>query len=94
MRDKARTPAEMALFRRVGENVRAAREAAGLSQYDICRSLGMSQAYISLVESGVRNIGILNLSRIAGICGVDPADLLKPPSERAAAKSVPAKRPR
>jgi antitoxin VapB len=75
-----RTETDQALLKRIAINVREARTNARLSQRDLCKLCGMSQAYVSQVEAGNWNIGILNLSRIARVCGIDLVDLVKEPS--------------
>jgi ribosome-binding protein aMBF1 (putative translation factor) len=73
-----RTESDLALLQLIARNVREARKRAGLSQRDLCRLAVMSQPYLSHVETGERNIGILTLARIARLCGVDVLDLLAP----------------
>jgi ribosome-binding protein aMBF1 (putative translation factor) len=47
----------------VGNNVKAAREYAGLSQRELAEKAGIGQAYLSQCESGRWNIGIDNCAR-------------------------------
>ena len=51
--------------RQLGRNIRAVREAHGLSQRSFAQMIGVSQAYLSAVESGDKNIGFVNLCKIA-----------------------------
>ena len=62
----------------VGRNVREARTQAGYSQRELCALVGMSQAYLSQVESGTWNIAIDNIARIAIACNVPAYRLLHP----------------
>lgn len=59
------------LAERVGESVRAAREAAGLSQRELARRAGTTQAVISRIEMGSVGATLTTLNRIAGSLGVD-----------------------
>lgn len=62
----------------VGNNIRAAREFAGLSQRDLSDKAGIGQAYLSQCESGKWNIGVDNIARIARATGFFPHDLMHP----------------
>lgn len=61
----------MELYRQIGERIRTARAALGISQEDLAREMGYaSPATISHFETGQRKIGIDDLSRIAEILGL------------------------
>lgn len=62
----------------VGKNVRRARSASGLTQEQLAEASGLSQQYISGVESGRRNPTVVTLWELSQPLGVSPADLLKP----------------
>jgi transcriptional regulator with XRE-family HTH domain len=62
----------------VGNNLRAAREYAGLSQRALAEEAGVGQAYLSQCESGKWNVGIDNIARIARATGFLPHDLMHP----------------
>lgn len=64
------------LQKRVGENLRAHREAEGLSQEAFAEVLGVHRTYMGAVERGQRNLTLQSLERIASKIGVDPVDLL------------------
>lgn len=50
----------------IGKNIRIAREEAGLSQFDLAKTLGFESATaISLIESGERKISAENISVLA-----------------------------
>ncbi|WP_370030036.1 helix-turn-helix domain-containing protein [Qipengyuania mesophila] len=49
----------------IGLKLRAAREAAGLSQEGLAEKAGLDRTYIGGVERGERNISILSLKKIA-----------------------------
>lgn len=85
---------ESALLALFGRNIRDARELRGWSQRELCRRTKFDQSWISAVENGQANIGLLAIGKLARILTVEPADLLKPaafgdPAEGAA----PARRP-
>lgn len=67
----------------VGQNVKAAREHAGLSQRELCEKTNIGQAYLSQCESGKWNIGVANVYRIAVATGFQAHDLLNPDFEPA-----------
>ena len=67
----------MDIRRTAGNNVKAIREARGLSQEDLAFKADLHRTYISGVERGVRNPTILVLDRLAKALNVTPGDLLK-----------------
>ena len=60
-----------------GENMKKIRLEKGMSQGDICRSLGLDRAYISNVENGKQNLTISTMEKVAKALGVGVDDLLK-----------------
>jgi transcriptional regulator with XRE-family HTH domain len=62
---------------RFGLRVRQARLELGLTQRELAARSGLHPTYISSVEMGDRNIGLLNVVRIAEALEVDPAELLR-----------------
>lgn len=65
--------AEKVLLR--GE-LRAMREAAGLTQLELSASLGKPQSYVSKVESGDRSISLLEVRALCMGCGVGFTDFV------------------
>lgn len=65
------------LQRRVGRNLRAYRDARGLSQEAFADELGVHRTYMGAVERGERNLTLRSLERIADCLGLDPLDLMK-----------------
>lgn len=49
-----KTAAKKTLKKTVGENVRQARVASGLTQEELAKKAGLSVAYVSLIERGQR----------------------------------------
>ena len=55
---------------RIGETIRALREAHGLSVTELARGIGVSHTLISLIESGERKATMANCRAVAGLLGV------------------------
>lgn len=66
-----RAYATAALAAEVGERVREAREAAGLSQRDLGRRMGTSQAAIDRLEAGGVGATLTTLQRVATALGLE-----------------------
>jgi transcriptional regulator with XRE-family HTH domain len=64
------------LQRAVGHNLRAYRQARGLSQEAFADVLGVHRTYMGGIERGERNLTLKSLERIADRLGLDPLDLL------------------
>ena len=65
------------LQRIVGRNLRAYRQARGLSQEAFADVLGVHRTYMGGIERGERNLTLKSLERIAGKLDLDPLALLK-----------------
>lgn len=59
-----------------GQELAAAREARGLTQYELARWIGISQSSLCRWERGSGYPGLLMLARIVRVTGADPAKLL------------------
>jgi ribosome-binding protein aMBF1 (putative translation factor) len=70
--------AEAKLAAEVGEHIRAAREAAGISQRDLARRMGTSQAVIARLESGGVGATLTTLHRVAAALGLELTVELRP----------------
>jgi transcriptional regulator with XRE-family HTH domain len=79
------------LQRAVGRNLRAYREAQGLSQEAFADVLSVHRTYMGGIERGERNLTLRSLERIASRLGLAPLVLLRSgddaPSPKRAAKS-------
>jgi len=64
------------LQRTVGRNLRAYREAQGLSQEAFADLVGVHRTYMGGLERGERNLTLRSLERIAERIGVEPVALL------------------
>lgn len=61
----------------IGSNIRCIREHLGYTQDEVAGFLGVSRAFISLVENGEREIGIDHLEKITDLFNVQLIDLLE-----------------
>ena len=71
------------LQKTVGRNLRAYREARGLSQEAFADALGFHRTYMGGVERGERNLTLKSLERIAARIRIDPLILLRPARDKA-----------
>lgn len=62
----------------VGENTARIRKEKGLTQEALAEKSGLSQQYISGLESGHRNPTIVTLYELANALGVSHVDLVQP----------------
>jgi transcriptional regulator with XRE-family HTH domain len=58
-----------------GWHVRSLRRARKLSQEVLADRAGLDRTYISGIERGIRNLSLINICRLAGALGVEPAAL-------------------
>lgn len=59
-----------------GQHLRELRRARGLTQEELAHLAGFSRSYYTEVETGKRNIALLNLHRLARCLDVRLADML------------------
>lgn len=64
------------VLRRFGLRLRQARQARGLSQEQLGLECGLSQTYLSEVESGKRNISLVNLDALAMALQITLSELM------------------
>ena len=64
----------------IGTLVRHHRTKAGMSGVQLAANAGISQPFLSQLESGRSSVGIATLYRIAGALRIHPSDLLPPPA--------------
>jgi transcriptional regulator with XRE-family HTH domain len=65
------------LQRAVGRNLRAYRQARGLSQEAFAEVLGVHRTYMGGVERGERNLTLKSVERFAERIDVEPLSLLR-----------------
>lgn len=63
-------------LRSLGAQARKFRIARGMRQEDVAAALGLSVAYVSLIERGRRNPPITTVIALAGVLRASPAELL------------------
>ena len=66
---------ERQLRERFGERVRALRQKKKLSQEALASACQLDRTYIGGVERGERNLGLINIHKIADALGVEAKDL-------------------
>ena len=60
-----------------GKRVQVLRKQTGLSQEKFALEIGMDRTYLASVESGSRNIGLVNVDKIAKGLGVSLSQLFE-----------------
>ena len=63
--------------KQVGEKIRKARLAKGLSQEELAHEADLHRAYIGQIERGEKNIGVQNLQKIATALKIKMAAILE-----------------
>jgi transcriptional regulator with XRE-family HTH domain len=66
------------LQRNIGRNLRAYRQARGLSQEAFADELDYHRTYMGGIERGERNLTLRSVERIAALIEEDPLSLLRP----------------
>lgn len=61
----------------LGANIRRQRGAQGLTQEKLAEAAGLDPTYISGIERGLRNPGIVNVARLAKALGLTTSALCK-----------------
>lgn len=61
-----------------GLRLRDLRRARGISQEELASVAGLDRTYVSSCERGKRNIGVINIYRLAKALGVNASELLPP----------------
>ena len=70
------SPMPAPALRRLGAVVRARRQSLGLSQERLAERAGLHVNYVGGIERGERNLGFMNLLRLAGSLDLRVSDLL------------------
>ena len=63
------TSSEQAILREFGRRVRRARNLRRWSQIELAEKAGLNRAYVGGVERGERNLGLLNINKLAVALG-------------------------
>jgi len=72
-------PLETDIRARFGQRLREVRRARGLSQEELAFKAGLHRTYVSSAERGQRNVGLVNVERLAQALDIDIRDLFGPP---------------
>jgi transcriptional regulator with XRE-family HTH domain len=62
--------AKMDVKLKIGQRIKALREKAEMSQKDLAYTADLDRSYIASIESGQRNVSIVNIEKIAVALGV------------------------
>jgi transcriptional regulator with XRE-family HTH domain len=72
----ARTVKDKKYLLQIGENIRTVRKKKGYSQEEFADIAGFSRSYYTEIETGKRNISVLNLIKIVKALKADPNELI------------------
>ncbi len=72
----------MEIRRVFAENLKRYRKLAGLSQEDLALNASVERAYVSLLERQLNSPTIDMVSKLSKAVGVEPYELLVPPSKK------------
>jgi ribosome-binding protein aMBF1 (putative translation factor) len=76
--------------KRLGNNLRRARVAMGLSRFELARRVGWAaKTSLDNIEAGTQGVHVETLIRLAGVLGVSPASLLPKVTANAARVAKP-----
>jgi DNA-binding XRE family transcriptional regulator len=67
----------------IGQRIRARRSWAYVFQDQLARAIGISQSALSRIELGLREVGVVELVRIATLLETTPEELLHEPTRTA-----------
>jgi len=67
----------MSIIKKLGGNIKKIRTKQKMTQGDVCRALNMDRGYMSAIESGKKNITLLQLEKIAKALNVSTDKLIK-----------------
>lgn len=65
------------LLTKLGDAVRAARVARGMSQETLADAAGIDRSHMGKIERGERNVTIMNVAKIAAALDALPSDILR-----------------
>ncbi len=67
----------MTELKNLGQNIRLARKACGISQEGLAEASDLHRTYVCDVERGSRNVSVMSLVKIARGLGVSVSDLTR-----------------
>ena len=65
------------LLTKLGDAVRAARVARGMSQETLADAAGIDRSHMGKIERGERNVTIMNVAKVAAALDALPSDILR-----------------
>jgi len=71
-----RSAKDKQLLLEIGDNIRTIRKRRGYSQEEFADIAGFSRSYYTEIETGKRNVSILNLIKIIEALNVDPKEII------------------
>lgn len=71
-----RTAKDKQYLAKIGDNIRKLRKQRGYSQEEFAELVGFSRSYYTEIETGKRNISVLNLVKITEALKADWADIV------------------
>ena len=74
--EATRTAKDKKYLLQIGNNIRAIRKQRGYSQEEFADIAGFSRSYYTEIETGKRNISVLNLIKIIKALKADPNELI------------------
>ena len=74
--ETARNAKDKQYLIKIGDNIRTIRKQRGYSQEEFADIAGVSRSYYTEIETGRRNISILNLIKIIEALNVDPNEII------------------
>ena len=72
-------PLETDIRVRFGQRLREIRQERGLSQEELAFKAGLHRTYVSSAERGQRNVGLVNVERLAQALDIDIRELFGSP---------------
>lgn len=77
MAGKMKRPRPKILAKKIGEEIRRRRRAAGIPQDELAWRVKTHRAYMGAIERGEQNITVFMLCKICAALEIHPSDLLK-----------------
>ena len=65
------------ILRDFGQKISAQRASNSLTQEQLAELAGLERSYISDIERGARNVGLVNIVKLAEALGVCPSEFFK-----------------
>lgn len=76
MSQDTRTPEAERLLQSLGDSIRSHRKSLAHSQEAVANTIGLDRTYYASVESGKRNVSVINLCKIAAGLSTTASELL------------------